>query len=216
MDAVQMMAMRVTPAGTAGAGRGKSAGVGGFGDTLGSKLAQTPYDHLFIEAGARYGISPAVLKAVACAESGFNPDAVSGAGAVGLMQIMPETARVLGIDPRDPAQSVDGAARLLRSLMDRFDGDLTLALAGYNAGPGAVSQYNGVPPYRETENYIKKVTKLAAAFGSGGQATPALQPAASPAQEPGEASWAVADAGDLAGRLLLLEQLWLLDSFSGI
>lgn len=111
---------------------------------------------LFQAAGARYGVDPALLSAVARAESGYNPAAVSRAGALGLMQIMPATAAGLGVDPRDPAQAVDGAARYLAAQLERF-GSVELALAAYNAGPGAVERYGGIPPYAETQNYVKRV-----------------------------------------------------------
>ena len=116
----------------------------------------SPYDALFEAAGARHGISPAVLAAVAQAESGNDPRAVSHAGAQGLMQLMPATARGLGVDAFDPAQAVDGAARLLAGHLQKF-GSLPLALAAYNAGPGAVSRYGGIPPYRETQGYVARI-----------------------------------------------------------
>jgi len=115
-----------------------------------------PFAELFQAAGARHGVSPALLAAVAKVESGYNPAAVSRAGAQGLMQIMPATARGLGVNALDPAQAVDGAARILSSHMKRF-GNLDLALAAYNAGGGAVSRYGGVPPFAETRAYIPKV-----------------------------------------------------------
>jgi soluble lytic murein transglycosylase-like protein len=91
-------------------------------------------------------------------ESGFNADAHSGAGALGLMQLMPDTAKQLGVsDPLDPAQNVDGGARLLRSLLDQFGGRLDMALAAYNAGPAAVERYGGIPPYPETQAYVRDV-----------------------------------------------------------
>lgn len=111
---------------------------------------------LFAAAGARHGVDPTLLSAVARAESGYNPDAVSSAGALGLMQIMPSTAAGLGIDPLDPAQAVDGAARYLAQQLMRF-GSVELALAAYNAGPGAVARYGGIPPYPETQAYVRKV-----------------------------------------------------------
>ncbi len=114
------------------------------------------YRAAFEAAGARHGVDPALLSAVAWAESNYNPDAVSHAGAIGLMQIMPGTANGLGVDPRDPLQAIDGAARYLRSQLDRF-GDVRLALAAYNAGPGAVQKYDGIPPYEETIAYVGKV-----------------------------------------------------------
>ena len=117
----------------------------------------TPYARLFEAAGAEHGVSPGLLAAVAKQESGFDPTAVSPAGARGLMQLMPGTADGLGVrDPFDPAQAVDGAARLLRTLMDRF-GSTELALAAYNAGPGAVLRYGGIPPYPETQAYVRSV-----------------------------------------------------------
>jgi cell wall-associated NlpC family hydrolase len=116
----------------------------------------TPYAALFAQAGAAHGVSPALLTAVARAESGFDAGARSRAGAQGLMQLMPATARSLGVDPLQPAQAVDGAARLLKSHLARF-GATELALAAYNAGPGAVAKHGGVPPYAETKAYVAKV-----------------------------------------------------------
>jgi soluble lytic murein transglycosylase-like protein len=117
---------------------------------------EAAYAPLFAAAGARHGVSPALLTAVARAESGFDPSARSSAGAQGLMQFMPATARSLGIDPWNPEQAVDGAARLLKENLQRF-GSTELALAAYNAGPGAVAKYGGVPPYSETQNYVRKI-----------------------------------------------------------
>jgi cell wall-associated NlpC family hydrolase len=111
---------------------------------------------LFQAATQRYGLPPGLLHAVARAESGFNTGAVSPAGALGLMQIMPATARGLGVDPLDPAQAVDGAARLLSQNLQRF-GSVDLAVAAYNAGPAAVAHYGGVPPYGETQTYVPRV-----------------------------------------------------------
>ncbi|SDC51363.1 Cell wall-associated hydrolase, NlpC family [Geodermatophilus telluris] len=131
--------------------------------TAGAGLAGVPYADLFTAAGARHGVDPALLAAVAKVESGFDPSAVSSAGATGLMQFMPATARGLGVDATDPASSVDGAARYLRQLTDRF-GSTDLALAAYNAGPGTVSRYGGIPPYGETQSYVRRVTSAAAAW----------------------------------------------------
>jgi soluble lytic murein transglycosylase-like protein len=127
-------------------------------------LAGVPYADLFTRAGAKHGVSPRLLAAVAKVESGFNPNAVSPAGARGLMQIMPATARGLGVNPMDPAQAVDGAARLLADHLKTFD-SVPLALAAYNAGAGAVRKYNGIPPYAETQAYVPKVRKAMAALG---------------------------------------------------
>jgi cell wall-associated NlpC family hydrolase len=129
----------------------------------GSSLAGVPYADLFTQAGNRHGVSPALLAAVARTESGFNSSAVSSAGATGLMQFMPATAEELGVDATDPASSIDGAARYLSSLTTRF-GSTELALAAYNAGPGTVQRYGGIPPYGETQSYVQKVTSAAEAY----------------------------------------------------
>jgi hypothetical protein len=119
--------------------------------------SDVPYADLINAAAARTGVPGELIAAVAQQESGFNPKAVSGAGAQGLMQLMPGTADSLGVsNPFDPAQAIDGGARLLRDLLQRF-GKVDLALAGYNAGPGAVLRYGGVPPYPETQNYVRSV-----------------------------------------------------------
>ncbi|MCU1669418.1 MAG: Lytic transglycosylase catalytic [Blastococcus sp.] len=128
-----------------------------------STLAGVPYANLFTSAGNRYGVDPAILAAVASQESGFNSSAVSSAGAEGLMQFMPTTAQGLGVNPFDPSSAVDGAARYLSSLQTQF-GSTDLALAAYNAGPGAVSRYGGIPPYSETQNYVSAVTSKAKAY----------------------------------------------------
>lgn len=128
--------------------------------TLNSPLTKAPtaYQKLFLDAEQKYGVPADLLAAVAKQESNFNPRAVSRAGARGLMQLMPGTARSLGVSNSfDPAQAVDGAARLLRDHLRTF-GTVDLALAAYNAGPGAVRKYGGVPPYAETKNYVAKIT----------------------------------------------------------
>jgi hypothetical protein len=129
----------------------------------GSSLASVPYADLFTRAGNRYGVDPSILAAVANQESGFDSGAVSQAGAQGLMQFMPATAAGLGVNPLDPASAVDGAARYLSSLTKQF-GSTQLALAAYNAGPGTVSRYGGVPPYAETQNYVSSVMSKAEAY----------------------------------------------------
>jgi cell wall-associated NlpC family hydrolase len=118
--------------------------------------AESRYSELFESAGRRWNIDPALLAAVAETESAFNPRAVSSAGAQGLMQFMPATAAEMDVDPWDPASAIDGAARYLRNSLDRF-GSNELAIASYNAGPGAVARYGDVPPFAETQNYVRKV-----------------------------------------------------------
>jgi len=110
------------------------------------------------DAAKRAGVDPALLLAVASAESGFDPGAVSPAGAVGVMQLMPSTAKALGIaNPYDPASNVRGGALYLHALLARFGGDVRLAVAAYNAGPAAVERYGGVPPYTQTRAYVERV-----------------------------------------------------------
>jgi soluble lytic murein transglycosylase-like protein len=108
-------------------------------------------------AADKYGLPRNLVRSVMAAESGFAPQAVSPKGAVGLMQLMPATAQTLGVNPHDPAQNVDAGARYLRDLLIKYDGYLWHALAAYNAGPGAVDRYNGVPPYSETIHYVWKI-----------------------------------------------------------
>jgi len=115
-------------------------------------------DALVEQNAATWQVDPALIKAVIANESGFNANATSKVGAQGLMQLMPETAASLGVrDAYDPAQNVAGGARYLRGLLDRFGGDKRLAIAAYNAGPGAVEKYRDVPPYAETRNYVQNV-----------------------------------------------------------
>lgn len=112
------------------------------------------------EAALRHGLPPEFVHAVAWAESGYRPDAVSPKGAVGIMQLMPATAALLGADPRNPDENVDAGVRFLRDLLLRYRSSpnpVRRALAAYNAGPGAVERYNGLPPYPETLNYVERV-----------------------------------------------------------
>jgi soluble lytic murein transglycosylase-like protein len=117
-------------------------------------------------AAARNGVDPALLTGLIRAESNFNPNATSPAGAQGLAQLMPATAAGLGVtNPLDPTQAIEGGARYLRQQLDHFGGDASKALAAYNAGPGAVERFGGVPPYQETQNYVRRV------LGYAGEAT---------------------------------------------
>jgi len=156
---------------------GEPSGTKGFGDALaascnasvsnadGIAASETPNAAIMVapekiartidESAARYGVDPALVRAVVANESSFDPYATSKAGARGLMQLMPETAARFGVaDSYDPVANVDGGTRYLRELLDRFGGDARRAVAAYNAGPGAVERYGGVPPYAETQQYV--------------------------------------------------------------
>ncbi len=123
------------------------------------------YEPLIEQAAARNGLDPAVLHGLIQQESGFDPSATSSAGASGLTQLMPGTASSMGVaNPLNPAESIEGGARYLGQLMTRFAGNTEDALAAYNAGPGAVQQYGGIPPYAETQSYVSKVLGNAEAF----------------------------------------------------
>jgi soluble lytic murein transglycosylase-like protein len=120
------------------------------------------FDSLIREAAAREGIDASLVKAVARTESNLDPDAVSPAGAKGVMQLMDATARSLGVtNSFDPAQNIAGGAKYLKQMLDRYGGDVKRALAAYNAGPGAVDAYGGIPPYAETRAYVDRVLAFA-------------------------------------------------------
>jgi soluble lytic murein transglycosylase-like protein len=115
-------------------------------------------DRLIFQAGEKYGVDPRFIHAVIWQESRYKPDAKSHVGAQGLMQLMPDTAKRFGCkNANSPEDNVDAGTHYLRWLLERFDGDVSLALAGYNAGEGAVDKYAGIPPYSETENYVKNI-----------------------------------------------------------
>lgn len=151
-----------TSSGTVSAGSQAAGKVSVTNGTTGTVNANgsltTTLDDIFRRASEKYGVSYDFLVAVAKAESDFNPNCVSSAGAKGIMQIMPEEAKGLGIsDVFDAEQNIMGAAKLLAAHLEKFDGDTTLAAAAYNAGSGRVKQYGGVPPFKETQNYVKKI-----------------------------------------------------------
>jgi soluble lytic murein transglycosylase-like protein len=168
----------VTPAGSQAVGGGFASALQAASSTGASTAAYEPaaqsvgagsesgeYESLVQQAAARNGLDPAVLHGVIQQESGFDPSATSSAGAEGLTQLMPGTASSMGVaNPLDPAESIEGGARYLGQLMRQFNGATTDALAAYNAGPGAVQQYGGVPPYAETQSYVTKVLGYAEAF----------------------------------------------------
>ena len=114
-----------------------------------------------LEAAAdKYNVDPNLVKAIATAESDWDQNAVSHVGAIGVMQLMPETAAGLGVDPYDERENIEGGAKYIRQMLDTFDGNVRKAVAAYNAGPGAVKRYGGVPPYSETQNYVGRVLDL--------------------------------------------------------
>ncbi len=147
------------------------------------------YSELINAAAKKYGLDAQLLAAVAAVESNFDPRAISRKNAQGVMQLIPKTSVRFAVqNPFDPAQSIDAGARYLKELLDRFHGDVRLALAAYNAGPERVEQYGGVPPYRETRDYVAKITKRAAQRPSDPAAPPAAtiptQSTPAPAQSP--------------------------------
>jgi soluble lytic murein transglycosylase-like protein len=160
---------------------GATVPAGAIPTTLGGGTA-TQYDAQITAAATKYGIDPALLKGLIRQESNFNAGAHSGAGAQGLTQLMPGTASSLGVtDASDPAQAIDGGAKYLKQQLDRFGGDPSKALAAYNAGPGAVAKYGGVPPYAETQNYVQKVLGYAAEYAApAASATSAVPTSAVP------------------------------------
>lgn len=124
----------------------------------GISISDEELERIFEEASKKYQVPLALLKAVAKAESDFDPNEVSSSGAIGIMQLMPETAKGLGVtNPYDPEQNIMGGAKYLADKLKMYNGDVELALAAYNAGSGSVAKYGGVPPFKETQSYIKKV-----------------------------------------------------------
>jgi soluble lytic murein transglycosylase-like protein len=136
-----------------------------------AKATYASLDAVVEQTARRHDVDVNLVKAMIRTESNRNPRAVSNKGALGLMQLMPFTARDLGVtNVFDPAQNVDGGVRYLKSLLTQFGGDLSLSLAAYNAGPGAVTRHGGIPPYRETQDYVRKIGTL---YGSLREQMPA-------------------------------------------
>jgi len=140
---------------------------GGSRPTLGPQ-SPSSFDELILAAAERHGVDPALVKAVVKVESNFDPTAQSHCGAKGLMQLMDGTAEMLGVsDSYDPEQNVDGGVRFIKFLLDRYDNNETLALAAYNAGPGAVDRHKGIPPFQETQKYVTLVLQARQTYSGG-------------------------------------------------
>ena len=171
--------------------------------------AGTSMDRIFEEAAEKYGVDVDLLKAIGKAESGFNASAVSSAGAIGVMQLMPATAKSLGVtNPYDARQNIMGGAKYISQLLDKYDGNTRLALAAYNAGSGNVDKYGGIPPFEETQNYVKRVMEYAGDSISTGK-TVAAETGTKAAQtvQTGTAGITAADSGFSVSTELFLSLL---------
>jgi len=142
---------------------------GGASGPTSSSSSPKDFDGMIADASKKHGVDESLIRAVIKQESAFNPKATSSCGAQGLMQLMPDTAKELGCaDAYDPAQNIMGGAKYLSQLLDRFKGNQTLAIASYNAGPGSVDKYGGIPPFGETQNYVSRVLENYRNYKMGG------------------------------------------------
>lgn len=128
--------------------------------TVPNRDGSTTVEGMIMQTASEYGVDPKLARAIAIAESDMNQDEISPVGAVGVMQLMPETAESLGVDPYDTSENIVGGVKYIRQMLDTFEGDVPLAVAAYNAGPNAVKRYGGIPPYAETQNYVGRVLDL--------------------------------------------------------
>jgi soluble lytic murein transglycosylase-like protein len=145
----------------AGSGISASVNPGYRSLARGRQVSPEEVDKAIAEAASKHNVDPNLVRAVVKVESNFNSQAISRTGAMGLMQLMPATARTLNVsNPFDPKQNIDAGVRHLKGLLDSYNGDVRLSLAAYNAGQGAVARNNGIPPYAETQNYVKRITEL--------------------------------------------------------
>lgn len=182
-----------------------------FSDELNSAITKTTgtyFDQIFEKASATYGIPLNLLKAVAKTESNFNPSAVSSCGAQGVMQLMPDTAKSLGVtNPYDAEQNIMGGAKYLGQMLNRFNGDTKLAVAAYNAGAGNVLKYNGVPPFNETQNYVNKVMGYCGDNISTPSSAGSLNSSSVTAEQPEQtkASSSISDNSEMKDYALMME-----------